>query len=122
MAETEHSGGYKIYAVTWFWLLVITLLEIGIVVARVPKTLLVISLITLALMKAALIMAYFMHLRYERLNLIYAVVTPMFFLAIVLFSMVGPDALELERPMKAGGAASAALEQAETAILRPAGT
>jgi cytochrome c oxidase subunit 4 len=97
MAEARHSGGYRIYAVTWIWLLVITLIEIGIVLVRVPKTLLVISLIILALMKAGLIMAYFMHLRYERLNLIYAVVTPMFFLAIILFAMLGPDALHVFR-------------------------
>lgn len=97
MAERTHEGGYKVYLTTWIWLLVITMLEIGIVLVRVPKTLLVISLIILALMKAALIMAYFMHLRYERLNLIYAVVTPMFFLAIVLFSMLGPDALHVFR-------------------------
>ena len=97
MAERAHAGGYKVYLTTWIWLLVITMLEIGIVLVRVPKTLLVISLIILALMKAALIMAYFMHLRYERLNLIYAVVTPMFFLAIVLFSMLGPDALHVFR-------------------------
>ena len=97
MTEGTHDGGYKIYLTVWFWLLVITLLEIGLVLARVPKALLVFSLITLALMKAALIMAYFMHLRYERLNLIYAVVTPMFFLAIVLFAMLGPDALHVFR-------------------------
>lgn len=97
MTEGTHSGGYKIYFTVWFWLLVITLLEIGIVLVHVPKALLVFSLITLALMKAALIMAYFMHLRYERLNLIYAVVTPMFFLAIVLFAFVGPDALHVFR-------------------------
>lgn len=97
MAEGTHAGGYRVYLTTWIWLLVITMLEIGIVLVRVPKTLLVISLIILALMKAALIMAYFMHLRYERLNLIYAVVTPMFFLAIVLFTMLGPDALHVFR-------------------------
>lgn len=97
MAEGTHGGGYKIYFTVWFWLLVITLLEIGLVLVHVPKALLVFSLITLALMKAALIMAYFMHLRYERLNLIYAVVTPMFFLAIVLFAFVGPDALHVFR-------------------------
>jgi len=97
MTDKAHEGGYKIYLVTWGWLLAITLLEIGIVLVRLPKAILVISLIILALMKAALIMAYFMHLRYERLNLIYTVVTPMFFLAIVLFAMIGPDALHVFR-------------------------
>ena len=53
------------------------------------------SLIVMALLKAALIIAYFMHLRYEKLSLVYAVVVPMFFLAIVLFSGVGPDALSV---------------------------
>ena len=76
MAEQGHEGGYRIYAVTWFWLLAITL-------------------IVMAILKAALIIAYFMHLRYEKLSLVYAVVVPMFFLAIVLFSGVGPDALSV---------------------------
>ncbi|MGH2372042.1 MAG: cytochrome C oxidase subunit IV family protein, partial [bacterium] len=69
MSDEKHEGGYRSYLVTWFWLLVITVLEVAIVLVRVPKVLLAISLTTLALMKAALIMGYFMHLRYERLSL-----------------------------------------------------
>jgi cytochrome c oxidase subunit 4 len=94
-AEPAHEGGYRIYAVTWFWLLAITVLELAVVILGVPKVLLAITLITMAILKAALIMAYFMHLRYEKLSLIYTVVVPMFFLAIVLFSAVGPDALSV---------------------------
>lgn len=96
MAETQHAGGYKIYVVTWFWLLVITMLELGVVLAHVPRVLLAISLITMALMKAALIVAYFMHLRYERLSLVYAVVTPLF-LGFILFFFLAPDALNVLR-------------------------
>ncbi|MDR7486263.1 MAG: cytochrome C oxidase subunit IV family protein [Armatimonadota bacterium] len=92
MRQTEHPGGYRIYVVTWFWLFVITVLEVGIVLVHVPKVLLALSLVTMALMKAALIVAYFMHLRYERLNLIYAVVTPLF-LGVILFFALVPDAL-----------------------------
>ncbi len=96
MAEMGHApGGYRIYAVTWFWLLAITVVELAIVLLHVPKVILAISLITMALLKAALIIAYFMHLRYERLSLVYAVVVPMFFLAIVLWSFVFPDALHV---------------------------
>jgi len=40
-------------------------------------------------------MAYFMHLKYERLSLIYTVVVPMFALAVILFGFVGPDALSV---------------------------
>ena len=95
MVEQGHEGGYRIYAVTWFWLLAITVLELAVVLLGIPKVLLAITLIVMAILKAALIIAYFMHLRYEKLSLVYAVVVPMFFLAIVLFSGVGPDALSV---------------------------
>ncbi len=89
------SEGYRIYRVVWGWLLALTLLELGAVLVHVPRGLLVFLLLIMALMKAALIIAYFMHLRYERLSLVYAVVTPMFFLAIVIFAFMGPDALSV---------------------------
>ncbi|MDR7555916.1 MAG: cytochrome C oxidase subunit IV family protein [Armatimonadota bacterium] len=93
----EHHRGYRIYAITWFWLLVITLLEVAIVLVGVPRAVLVTALVVLALMKAALIMAYFMHLAYERLTLVYAVVVPMALLAVVMFAFIGPDALSVHR-------------------------
>lgn len=96
MSGEQHDGGYRSYLVTWFWLLVITVLEVGIVLVHVPKAVLAISLVTLALMKAALIMGYFMHLRYERLSLIYAVVAPLF-LAVILFFALAPDAVNVLR-------------------------
>ena len=95
MADTEHSGGYRIYAVTWFWLLVITLVELAIVLLHFPKLILAGSLLIMALLKAGLIVAYFMHLRYERLSFIYAVLVPMVFLAAVLWTGVFPDALNV---------------------------
>jgi cytochrome c oxidase subunit 4 len=96
VAEGEHGGDYRSYWVTWFWLLVITILEVAIVLLRVPRAVLATTLMILALMKAALIMAYFMHLKYERLSLIYTVVVPMVVLAVILFSFVGPDALSVQ--------------------------
>ncbi|HXF81186.1 MAG TPA: cytochrome C oxidase subunit IV family protein [bacterium] len=97
MAHIEHSGGYRIYAVTWFWLLVITLVELAIVLLHVPKLVLATALIVMALLKAGLIVAYFMHLRYERLSFVYAVLVPMVFLAVVLWTGVFPDALNVLR-------------------------
>ncbi len=95
IGAVSHAGGYRIYGVVWFWLLVLTLLELGAVLVHVPRGALVSLLLIMALMKAALIIAYFMHLRYERLSLVYTVVTPMFFLAIVIFAFMGPDALSV---------------------------
>jgi len=67
MSDREHAQhGYGVYGVTWFWLLVVTVAEIGVTLVHVPRGLLIFSLVALALVKAALIMAYFMHLRWER--------------------------------------------------------
>ncbi len=96
VTDEQHEGGYRSYLVTWFWLLIITGLEVAIVLVRVPNVLLALSLLILALMKAALIMGYFMHLRYERLSLVYAVVLPLL-LAVVLFFGVAPDAVNVLR-------------------------
>lgn len=93
--EAHVATDYRVYGVVWFWLLALTLLELGAVLVHLPRTLLIVLLLIMALMKAALIIAYFMHLRYERLSLVYAVVTPMFFLAIVIFAFMGPDALSV---------------------------
>lgn len=95
MAETEHTGGYRVYAVTWFWLLAITVVELAIVLLHVPKIILATALIIMALLKAWLIVAYFMHLRYERLSLVYAVMVPMVFLAVILWTGTFPDALNV---------------------------
>ena len=65
------------------------------VLLHVPKLILVTALLIMALLKAALIVAYFMHLRYEKLSPVYAVAVPMVFLAVVLFSFVAPDAVHV---------------------------
>ncbi len=96
VGDTEHGGGYRIYVVTWFWLLIITMLEVGIVLVHPPKVFLAVALVTLSLMKATLIIAFFMHLKYERLHFIYAVVSPLF-LGVILFFALVPDALNVLR-------------------------
>ena len=83
---------YRTYVVTWFWLLIITGLEIGVVYVRLARGLLITALMVLALMKAALIVAYFMHLRYERLNMVFAIIAPLI-LILVLFAGIAPDAI-----------------------------
>ncbi|MGH2454068.1 MAG: cytochrome C oxidase subunit IV family protein [bacterium] len=97
MAEgsgAAHGGGrwYQTYVAVWVWLLAFTIIEVGAVAIRLDRALLVTLLLLLSLMKAVLIVAYFMHLRYERLTLIYLVLTPLI-LILVLFGGVVPDAL-----------------------------
>jgi cytochrome c oxidase subunit 4 len=94
MQEERHAEhGYAIYAITWFWLLVITVAEIWITLIHLPRTLLIAGLVGMALLKAALIMAYFMHLRYERPVVAAIFSFPIAVLLLALFAVVGMDAL-----------------------------
>ncbi len=90
-AGTAH-GGYRVYWVTWGWLLLITLLEVGVVFVPMPRWMLTLLLVILAGMKAGLIIAFFMHVRMERISFIYTVLVPMV-LGVILFFALIPDGL-----------------------------
>ena len=95
VAEPGESGAwYRTYVVTWVWLLLITALEIGVFFGGLARALFVSLLVILALLKAVLIAAYFMHLRYERLNLIYTIALPLI-LILLLFLGVARDAVNV---------------------------
>jgi len=88
------AGGYALYWRTWGWLLLVTLLEVGVVYVPAPRGYVILAVVFLALVKAALIVSNFMHLRFERRTLGYAVAIPVLFLA-ALFAFVWPDALRI---------------------------
>ena len=72
MAEQhEHSITYKTYLLTWFWLLVLTSLALGLGYAPIAERLKALLLVCTTLAKILVIAAIFMHLRYERINLIH---------------------------------------------------
>lgn len=56
----------KTYGWIYLWLMVLTVLEVGIVWIDWPKTAGMILLVGSALSKAALIALYFMHLKFDR--------------------------------------------------------
>ncbi|MCS7173587.1 MAG: cytochrome C oxidase subunit IV family protein [Armatimonadetes bacterium] len=92
--EERHTGhGYALYGVTWFWLLVVTVAEIWITLIHLPRPVLITGLVGMAILKAALIMAYFMHLRYERPVVAAIFSIPIAILLVALFAVVGMDAL-----------------------------
>ncbi|HEY8418384.1 MAG TPA: cytochrome C oxidase subunit IV family protein [Limnochordales bacterium] len=85
-----HDHGNRLYFITWLWLLIITVLEVGVVLVHVPRALLVGVLLLMTLLKSGLIVANFMHLRFEKLTMIYVILTPMIF-ALVLWYGVSLD-------------------------------
>lgn len=72
-ASSAASTGKKQpnYYLIWFLLFVLTMVEVGVAyLSALPRNLLILILLALALWKAALVAMYYMHLKYERLRLI----------------------------------------------------
>ena len=77
---------------TWFWLLVLTALALGIGYISIDERLKAFLLVCTTLAKILVIAAIFMHLRYERINLILITFAPLV-LAVILFSFTFPETL-----------------------------
>ena len=83
---------YKTYFKTWAWLLFLTALALGIGYVNMNEKLKALLLVGTTLLKILVIAAVFMHLRYERVNLILITISPLI-LAIILFSFTFPETL-----------------------------
>lgn len=92
MAEHEHEISYKLYFKTWVWLLVLTGIALGIGYAPINEALKAVLLVGTTLLKILVIAAVFMHLRYERVNLILITIAPLI-LAIIMFAFTFPETL-----------------------------
>ncbi len=90
MTEGTHPAGYRIYYITWGWLLVLTLLALGIGYVDMPGGIKAVLLVGTTLAKVVVIAAIFMHLRFEKLNLVLITFTPLI-LALILFFFIVPD-------------------------------
>jgi len=95
--ETHHSPTKKLFLWVWFWLLVLTGVEVLLAYLRLEPHLMLILLIGLSLIKSALIVAYFMHLRFEKLGLFLIVVPTLVFCLTMILIFVFPDSLRIVR-------------------------
>lgn len=91
-AETEEhfAGSNRLFMSVWFWLLLLTGLEVFLGYVQLPLIYMLVILMGASIIKAALIVAYFMHLRFERLNLILTIV-PALVICICLLLVFFPD-------------------------------
>lgn len=87
-----HAISYKTYFITWFWLLVLTALALGLGYAPIAGRLKALLLVGTTLAKILVIAAFFMHLRYEKVNLILITFAPLI-LAIIMFAFTFPETL-----------------------------
>ena len=94
-AEHAHVGGTtRIFLIVWFWLLALTAVEVFLGYEHLAVKLMLVLLLGLSVIKASLIIAYFMHLRYERASMA-AILMPALVIVIVLMNMILPDSLRL---------------------------
>jgi len=76
-----------------FWaLLVLTLAEVGVFYMGLPRLILIVSLILMALAKAGLVAAYFMHLALEKRTLALIVISPLVLSAVIIIGLT-PDSV-----------------------------
>ncbi len=89
-SEVHFEGTTKLFLSILGYLLVLTMIEVVLAYIQVPLALMLTILVGLSLIKAALILAYFMHLRYERISLVYTLI-PMLVICICLLFIFFPD-------------------------------
>ena len=87
----EVGGTTQTFATVWIILLAMTGVEIFLAYEQVPLLIMLTALLGLSVVKAAMIIAYFMHLKFERFSL-FMTLFPMLVLCIVLMLTFMPDA------------------------------
>jgi cytochrome c oxidase subunit IV len=94
-AEGHDVGSRKMFVTVWVWLLALTGVEVFLAYLRLAPALMLTILVGLSLIKAALIVSYFMHLRFERLGLFLLLVPAMVFCICMMLLMFFPDSVRL---------------------------
>jgi cytochrome c oxidase subunit IV len=88
--HVHFEGSVKLFLTVLSGLLVLTVVEVVLAYFHVPLSIMLTLLIGLSLVKAAMIVAYFMHLRFERLSLVLTLI-PTLAICICLLFIVFPD-------------------------------
>ena len=90
-----HSAmGNRLVLTVWTWLVLITFVEVFLAYIKLGLTTMLTLLLAFSLVKAALIIAYFMHLRFEKRSLVWTLI-PAMVVTICLLSVFFPDSLRL---------------------------
>ena len=93
--EEIHVGGTTgQFVKIWFVLLALTGVEVLLAYLQVPTLIMLTVLLGLSIIKAALIIAYFMHMKFEKLSL-FLTLFPMLIFCIVLMLIFLGDAVRI---------------------------
>jgi caa(3)-type oxidase subunit IV len=95
-AEEAHAGasvGTNIGI--WVGLVLITFLEVFLAYEELQPSVMLSILVVLSVVKAAMIMSFFMHLKYEKLGLVLLLIPATIFCLCMMFIFFFPDAFRL---------------------------
>jgi cytochrome c oxidase subunit IV len=95
--EGHAVGSTKLFAWVWVWLLLLTAVEVFLAYERLAVPIMLTILVGLSLIKSALIVSYFMHLRFERLGLFLLLIPAMVFCICMMLIMFFPDSVQVMR-------------------------
>jgi cytochrome c oxidase subunit 4 len=94
MEALHETHSNRLYLTVWTGLLVLTIIEVVLAYMSLSVGLMLVLLIAFSLLKTALIVAYFMHLRFEKLSLTLTLI-PALVICIILMFIVFPDSLRV---------------------------
>ena len=104
----------KLYAKVWIFLLLLTAVEVWLAYAKASPGVMLTALLMLSMLKAAYIVAYFMHMKFEK-RLLPTALFPMLLVCILALLMLLPDAAHAQCVMC--GRTAAAQNRARTQAL-----
>lgn len=95
VAKLDVRRRNTLYWATWVALLALTVVMLLVDGSPMPRFAFLAVLLSAMLVKASLIGAHFMHLRFERLSLALMVIVGLLVTGALLFTLIAPDALRI---------------------------
>jgi cytochrome c oxidase subunit 4 len=94
-AEAHAGASVGTNLAVWIGLVAITFLEVFLAYEQLNATLMLTILVILSVVKAAMIMAWFMHLKFEKLSLVLLLIPATIFCLCMMFIFFFPEAFRL---------------------------
>ena len=95
-AEEAHAGAsVGTNLAVWIGLVAITFLEVFLAYEQLQPSVMLTVLVVLSVVKAGMIMSYFMHLKFEKLSLVLLLIPAMIFCICMMFIFFFPEAFRL---------------------------
>ncbi len=87
--EAGHEHKAPNYYLIWLYLFILTMAEVGVAfISALPKSVIVIALLVMAVWKALLVALYYMHLRFEPKRLRIVAIAPLPAVAIMILAIM----------------------------------